>query len=1318
VSVIKNKSLYRIVKDLCDSSDFSKCYVMACLARMLNHKHYTEIGVTESLFAVSAPFILAGGTAVGIGSFSDAANSDAAAKKNGFSESVHLINDMPSNFPITDMLHINRDISSEDYERYCSLLPDDGVIVFSGANLQSDELYLFAKQANPVLHENFENVRLPQIPSDWAILLKSENEAKARSLGLQVATVLRKIETFDTRPVVSVGVLAYNHGKYIRECLQNIFDQRGYFSLKIRICEDRSTDNTVEVVQEMLAKIDPCAVIDAELIINSKNIGMVENFKKMVYLLTDGDFFTMLDGDDFWCDKDRISAHIDFLNKNSQYSFSFNSYYVLWQKTGERVVYPEYEAIKKKKSFETADLAKVNFIGNLGVGFYRAKFLKSLSPKLFEETYCGDWMFNIAFSRFGQFAYLKKRMNVYRKHESGIWTGLTSSDSASKLLQYIKDYNKYTEFRYDDEFHHLVKHLYEIIVNENPLCDTVRNDILISDTIFPHPLSGFRKQEYTSLLEHFEKSQVISCLPEKSVLGGNKKQIVQEYKAAYSHIAHKLRMLDFPDFQVTGTMYVKLHYSVFLDVTFAFINYIERGRIPFVFTLYPGGGFFVNDPDSDERLKRVLTSDYFQGVIVTQKNIYDYLIEKNFCDEDKIHFIFGVVTPSENLTGAVKKNYYADGKTTFDICFVAHKYSKHGRDKGYDTFINVAGVLSEIYDNVRFHVVGGFDEKVMSVSKIADKITFYGSQPQAWLREFFRNIDIILSPNIPYVLHPGAFDGFPTASCTDAALSKVAMFCTDELNLNENRFRDGEEIVIIKPDVDGIVSQIEYYIKHPELLRRLSEAGYIRAKKLYSYDAQILPRIRILEKALAPHRFIKKADEFTEVTHTAYSFDNSDVISAAVSIYSLLLNGNPSHEYNLSVANSDITHQNRQKLLELTEYFPNATLEFTLADETKPWVHPDAPGEGKWFSLLRKTNFYEDYVRINQSSLSNPITPASVWQYYSEPDFPVTVSVLCCTYNHGRFIRRTLEYIVAQETDYSFEVIVSDDASTDDTQSIIREFMSEYPHLFKCILREKNAGIGQNYYEALQLVEGKYLAICDGDDYWINPQKLQFQTDLMEKNPEYSICCSSYVKYDVEKGKEEVFDVNAYISASWELKDSYGFRDLMYCRFISSCTTVIRWRLHGRVPEFIKHYFVIDYPLTLIHAAFGRIFVANEQILARYNAKENGIFRENQHLMVSETRKLTLEVNQFLNFSFSEIVNEFAGVKKNLPVINPRKRERLYNFYINWVPPFMQKIYRRTRGRTPHFEGAKHVARTVYSEVTPEAVKRFYRQKIKPMFGN
>jgi glycosyltransferase involved in cell wall biosynthesis len=116
------------------------------------------------------------------------------------------------------------------------------------------------------------------------------------------------------------------------------------------------------------------------------------------------------------------------------------------------------------------------------------------------------------------------------------------------------------------------------------------------------------------------------------------------------------------------------------------------------------------------------------------------------------------------------------------------------------------------------------------------------------------------------------------------------------------------------------------------------------------------------------------------------------------------------------------------------------------------------------------------------------------------------VSVRVATYNHEKYIAQCIEGILMQKTDFPFEVIIGEDCSTDRTREIVLSYQKKYPDKIKVLLPEKNLGPAQNSLQIQQACQGKYHAMCEGDDYWIDPLKLQKQVDFMEAHPDFSLC--------------------------------------------------------------------------------------------------------------------------------------------------------------------------------------------------------------------
>ncbi len=150
------------------------------------------------------------------------------------------------------------------------------------------------------------------------------------------------------------------------------------------------------------------------------------------------------------------------------------------------------------------------------------------------------------------------------------------------------------------------------------------------------------------------------------------------------------------------------------------------------------------------------------------------------------------------------------------------------------------------------------------------------------------------------------------------------------------------------------------------------------------------------------------------------------------------------------------------------------------------------------------------------------------------------VSITCTAYNHEKFIRDTIEGFLMQKTTFPFEIIIHDDASTDNTAEIIKEYELKYPDLIKPIYQKENQlskGISITLNYTLPRAKGKYIAMCEGDDFWTDPDKLQKQIDFLESNSDYSLCVGGYKSVNVHtKEEEEVIKIPNGV-----IKDNEGY---------------------------------------------------------------------------------------------------------------------------------------------------------------------------------
>lgn len=376
---------------------------------------------------------------------------------------------------------------------------------------------------------------------------------------------------------------------------------------------------------------------------------------------------------------------------------------------------------------------------------------------------------------------------------------------------------------------------------------SIKEDFVIIDPVFPQKKPyAFRNVEINEYFKNIKNSSSYTMYPMEpgpeawfdhnyGISAGQYTENKKGYLAHYPENQNKIHFLN-----EKKQYSFKLAYSFFLAETYTLLPFYEKNSIPFVFVLYPGGAFGLNNKSSDGMLRRIFSSEYFRGVITTQDITAKYLEDKQLCNSDKIRNIYGGFVQFKK-DDVLKRKYYGKDKQTLDICFVAAKYSKKGIDKGYDTFIEVAKSLLKTNNNVKFHVVGGFDKNDIEIESIKNDITFYGFREKEFLLDFYTNMDIFLSPSRPYKLFPGNFDGFPLG--IDAGFCGTALFVTDPLSMNNGRYVDGEEMIIINNDNDIIADKIRHYVRHPSELIDIATRGQQKSQSLFDIDEQVGSRL-------------------------------------------------------------------------------------------------------------------------------------------------------------------------------------------------------------------------------------------------------------------------------------------------------------------------------------------------------------------------------------------------------------------------------------------------------------------------------------------
>lgn len=367
-------------------------------------------------------------------------------------------------------------------------------------------------------------------------------------------------------------------------------------------------------------------------------------------------------------------------------------------------------------------------------------------------------------------------------------------------------------------------------------------DLIIFDDIVPSQFSPFRTVEYSHLLWFFNSALV-------STQGWHtwiENAPFEEQRASFP-VDDETRSRIVP-FDQLETLAGKLGYVTFLTNAYRLLPTFTRANLPFMLQLYPGGGFQIDRPESDTMLRSVVESPLCRGVITTQTITADYLRKLGVAG-DRIHPVYGGVFDSHNDFLFDAKPTYPDRKDTLDLCFVAHKYGEDLSSKGYDFFVTMAKALAPRFKHLRLHVVGGYGPDDVPLGPHADRFEFYGKQPSVFFAEFYPRMDAIVSFNRPFVLMPGAFDGFPTGACIEAGFRGVLNVLRDPLNLNV-AFEDGKDIVLLDADQTASIEKIGDLLADPQRLYAIARENWHAFHREFDIDHQLWARTRLLAREL------------------------------------------------------------------------------------------------------------------------------------------------------------------------------------------------------------------------------------------------------------------------------------------------------------------------------------------------------------------------------------------------------------------------------------------------------------------------------------
>lgn len=293
----------------------------------------------------------------------------------------------------------------------------------------------------------------------------------------------------------------------------------------------------------------------------------------------------------------------------------------------------------------------------------------------------------------------------------------------------------------------------------------------------------------------------------------------------------------------------------------------------------------------------------------------------------------------------------------------------------------------------------------------------------------------------------------------------------------------------------------------------------------------------------------------------------------------------------------------------------------------------------------------------------------------------VMVSICCAVFNHLPYLKRTIDGFLAQETTFDYEIIINDDVSTDGSRQLLRKYQQEYPEKLRVIYQEENQySKGKKIFFDILACEarGKYIALCEGDDYWIDSHKLQKQFDVMERETHCAFCVhkvhdvdlngvllnNMYPPEELEEGvilQSKFMDMLFAPSRYWFHTSSFFFR-----------TSEVK-KFNGVYPQFIKQAGVGDVPLTWLLASCGDLYYINSE-MSCYRRDTSGSWsarmqqREYRRKMTKKQLESLKAYNDFTNCEYFDLLEsditkcefDYHRLSNDFWAMRQKKYKKLY----------------------------------------------------------
>lgn len=289
-------------------------------------------------------------------------------------------------------------------------------------------------------------------------------------------------------------------------------------------------------------------------------------------------------------------------------------------------------------------------------------------------------------------------------------------------------------------------------------------------------------------------------------------------------------------------------------------------------------------------------------------------------------------------------------------------------------------------------------------------------------------------------------------------------------------------------------------------------------------------------------------------------------------------------------------------------------------------------------------------------------------------DLPL-VSISCITFNHARYLRACFDGFLMQQTNFAFEVVVHDDASTDGTRAIIEEYAQKHPTIFYPMYQAENQyskgvrGIMAKFN--FPRCKGKYIALCEGDDYWIDPYKLQKQVDFLELNSDYAICAH------VVEEKNEMTNEN-FLFPNIKENQTLQIEDYIFNNYTGTCSLMFHFSYYSTTPSWMQKVSFGDLAmvLTVLYRSKKKLMVLKD-VMGVYRVNESGVhgYLKKNNTSLIKAHKMHVDFIKVVNEDLFQRKEYSKEVKMKLidtyKILSDLSKEidlfQFFNFYLKYL---------------------------------------------------